>query len=274
VLYVLDGDLYFATATEAVRDLKSAGIVVVGIGYPDRPAFVAHVLKRRGPVSISYGDFPPSRVAHELERIYDFTLAASERELAAQGLQGAAWQKSSNVGGLDDFLETIETEVKPRVAALLPTNPADQALFGHSLGGLAVLHALFVEPNAYRTFIIASPSIWWNDKAVLADEPKFADAVGSGRASPRVLVTIGSDESTVPNPIPASWGVTRAALEARWRKIRMVDNARELTARLKALHGTSNYHVEDFAVFDKQAHTLSAWPALARGVSFAFPDAY
>jgi uncharacterized protein len=128
---------------------------------------------------------------------------------------------------------------------------------------------LFVEPNAFRTFIAGSPSIWWNNKAVLADEPKFAAAVNSGQASPRVLVTIGSTESTAPK-VPASWGVDPADLEALIHRARMVENGGELVARLKALHGSAGYVVADYAVFDKESHATSPWPGLVRGISFAF----
>jgi len=177
---------------------------------------------------------------------------------------------SKNVGGLDDFLKTIETELKPRIALLAPTDPANQAITGGSLGGLAVLHALFVEPNAFRSFIIASPSIWWNNRAVLADEANFAADVSAGRASPHVLLTIGSEESTPPKVIPSGWNIDHAALAAEYSKARMVENSRELAARLEAIHGSVGY-VFEYAVFDKQLHSLSAWPTLGRGIPFAFP---
>jgi pimeloyl-ACP methyl ester carboxylesterase len=204
---------------------------------------------------------------------YDLTLPASEEALANQVPIGSLKQNTENVGGLDEFLRTIETEVKPRVAALVPIDTTNQALFGHSLGGgLAVLHALFVEPNAFRTFIIASPSIWWNNRAVLGDEAKFAGDVSSGRASPRVLVTIGSEESTAPKVVPASWGINRDDLVESLRKSAMVENAAALVRRLKAFPGGPGYRVADFALFDKESHAISPWSALARGISFAFGD--
>jgi predicted alpha/beta superfamily hydrolase len=114
---------------------------------------------------------------------------------------------------------------------------------------------LFIEPNAFRTFIIASPPIYWDNKGVLAGKEKLAAAVNSGEASPRVLVTMGSEESTQPD-LPSDWA--------------MVENARDLVAWLKTLHGNSGYVVEEYAIFDKTSHAFSPWPALARGVSFAF----
>jgi predicted alpha/beta superfamily hydrolase len=269
VLYLLDSDFYFASATELVRGIGNVpNVVVVGIGYPIDAAFSHWVIARRGPVPGFLRNSPPSTIAAFLERTYDLTLPASDRALAAQALPGSPKQKSSNVGGLTDFLKIIEAEVKPRVASLVHVDLANQTLFGHSFGGLAALHALFIEPQAFRTFIIASPSIWWNDRAVLADEASFAAKVSAGRTSPRVLITVGSEERTPPN-FPASWGIDPTAGTAFYRMIRMFENTGELAERLKALHGSRDYKVED-AIFDKENHSVTAWAALARGVPFAF----
>jgi enterochelin esterase-like enzyme len=176
---------------------------------------------------------------------------------------------SKSVGGLDDFLKTIEIDVKPRVAKLVSIDPTNQAIFGHSLGGLAVLHALFVNPGGFRTFITASPSIWWNMSSVLLDEPRFSAAVQAGTVKPRVLLTIGSNESTAPTIIPPGWGMSAAELDTALQRARMVQNVAELAARLKALRGNEGY-VVDYAVFDQQDHGISPWPAIGRGIPFAF----
>jgi uncharacterized protein len=272
VLYVIDGDFFFASATEVVRGHANApeGVVVVGIGYPNDRSWVQSVFARRGPFSASFNDEPRPRAAQDLERAYDLTLPASDLDMAAQTLAGYPKQKSENVGGLDDFLKIIETEVKPRVTALAHIDSANQVLFGDSYGGLAALHALFVEPNAFRTFIIGSPSIWWNNKAVLADEARFAEAVSTGQASPRVIVTMGALESS-PLMFPAGWKMDPAAVETYLHMSRMVENGAELVTWLKSVHGGPGYVVADYVVFDKLGHAIAPWPALAWGINFAFP---
>jgi predicted alpha/beta superfamily hydrolase len=197
-------------------------------------------------------------------------LPATDRELDSQREISGPGLKSELVGHVDDYLKMIETEFKPRIAAMVHINPKNQALFGDSLRGLATLHALLVEPNAFRTFIIGSPSIWWNNKAVLADEPKFAMAVTSGKASPRVIVTMGSEESTPPNPVPASWKTTYAALAASLKNSRMVENGRDFVAWLKSVHGSPGYVVADYKPFEDLDHGAASWAALARGIPFAF----
>jgi len=257
VLYVLDGYWYFASAAEIVRAPERApGIVVVGIGYPDDATYAKNVLAQRGPISRALQNLPPIRSSPYFERMYDLSLPTSDQSLVAFAHQGFPKWQPKNFGGLDDFLKTIERDVKPRVAALVPVDPSNEVIWGHSFGGYAVLHALFVEPNAFRAFLIASPAIHWDEKKVLADQKGFATAVESGVASPRVLVTVGGMESTPPDDL--TW--------------RMVDNGRELVAWLKSLHGTDRYVVGDYAVFNGSNHVFAPWPALAHGVAFAFPN--
>jgi predicted alpha/beta superfamily hydrolase len=270
VLYVLDGNDYFASATEAVRVNGNApGVIVVGIGYPNDERFIKQVLDRHRPLPPQPGSEPSFQTARGIERQYDLRLPASEAVLAGQVLPGFPVMKPADVGGLDDFLKTIETEVKPRVAALAPVDPDQQVLFGHSLGGLAVIEALFSEPGAFRTFVAASPSIWWGESAVLAKEAAFSAEVASGAAHPRVLITVGAEEAQLPK-LPPSMAAALPQLQKLVAKARMVGNACDLAGRLKALHGAAPYEVADCAVFSDQGHNLSPWPALGRAVSFAF----
>lgn len=265
VVYVIDGYAFFGTVT----DIERESAVVVGIGYPEDLVYLKTVIARRGPLPSYFVGQSLRKSAQLLERNYDLTLPATDASLASETLSPFPALKSQNVGGLDNFLRIIEEEIKPRVQALVPINTANQVIFGHSHGGLAALHALFVEPNAFRTFIISSPSIWWDDRKVLDDEDAFAAAVAAGMASPRVFVSVGSEEE-VPNKSLSRWGVDPAAAAEFLRKVRMVGNARDLVDRLKAIRGGPGYEVDDVAVFDKEGHVEAAWSALARGLTFAF----
>lgn len=274
VLYVIDGYSYFASAVEAVRANHNApDVVVVGIGYPEDPAFIRRALARRSPLPSSLGKAPSSTTAFLLERFYDLTLPsdpANDDVLAVRGAMGLFVPGTKDVGGLTDFLETIEREVKPRIEALAEVDRTEQAIFGHSLGGLAVLHALFVEPNAFRTFIAASPSIWWNRKAVLANEAKFSAAVRGGAANPRVLITMGGEEDVATPELARQFGLEPTQFAEMVRNARMVENGRELTARLQGLPNKGDFQVEDYVVFPGQGHGISPWPALGRAIAFAF----
>jgi hypothetical protein len=276
VLYVLDGDFFFGTAADvalAVGDpSKTPMVVAIGHGLLDDMSVVARYAKRppgvTGPVGI--GDIGAANTAL---RFHDYTLpvAAEHRAPAWTGLT------PQDVGGVDAFLKVIETEVKPRVAALAPVNASNQALFGHSIGGLAVLRALFTEPGAFRTFIAASPSIWWDADAVLKDESAFAAAVRTGKAAPRVLITAGAEEPDSPNPpqafldsLPAPQKTELVAylkMADRWSG--MVAGARDLSGRLGKLAGGPAYKVQ-FVAFAGESHETTPFAALSRAVQFAF----
>lgn len=183
VLYMLDGDAYFGTYSFAARmrgmygELQPA--VVVGIGYPEAENDVKVVLLRRQ---------------------YDLTPTQIDPKEAAQA--GLSTDPAA-LGGADAFLQVIEREIKPRVAALLTVDSSRDILFGHSLGGLFALHTLFAHPESFRTYLVLSPSIWFGDRVVLRNEAAFAAAVKSGKTSPRVFVAVGGEEETAPaGPLP------------------------------------------------------------------------
>jgi predicted alpha/beta superfamily hydrolase len=276
VIYVLDGDFLFGLASDISLDIGNPNltpvVVAIGHGLLENMDVVARYAKRKP------GDTTPMGLADiggalNALRFHDLTLPVAPNHRAPDwtGLT------PDNVGGVDAFLKVIEMDIKPRVAATVPVNSADQAIFGHSIAGLAVLRALFTEPTAFRTFIVASPSIWWDADAVLADERKFAEAVQSGRASPRVLITVGADEPDSPNPpqsfiasLPpdkaASLGVY-VKMAGQWSG--MVSGARDLAARLGKLHGGVGYMVQ-FAAFDGESHASVQPAALNRGMHFGF----
>lgn len=247
VLYVLDGDGYFGTYSFAARmrgmygELQPA--IVVGIGYPEAEGNLKAMLDRRQ---------------------YDFTATQIDpKDAAKSGLL----PDPAAFGGADAFLQVIEREVKPRVASQLPVDSSREILFGHSLAGLFALHALFTSPGSFDTYLVLSPSIWYDQRAVLNDEAKFAAAVKSGKAAPRVFVAVGGEEETPPTgPLPLA--MTREQVKAAVTDAAMVRNAKDLGARLKALPGTAGYTAES-RVFEGETHVSVAWASVGPFLSFA-----
>jgi len=221
VLYVLDGNAAFPVAALLARNVAGRSEVtgqiaplVVGIGYPGDADF----------------DVPARR------RDYTPRLPAAEPSAAE--------------GGAAAFLGFIEDELKPLIAARHRIDPQRQALFGHSFGGLFVLHALFTRPEAFSTYLASSPSIWWWGGRLPALRPTPA----------RVQISVGALED---EPPPAHYPADMRALSMSRR---MVEPARELAARLRALDGGA-----DRVAFHELAgeNHGSAWlPALSRGMQF------
>jgi predicted alpha/beta superfamily hydrolase len=172
-----------------------------------------------------------------------------------------------NYGGSPEFLRFLTEELRPLIARRWSVDPANQTLYGYSLGGLFTLNALFSDPTAFSTYVAGSPSIWWNDRVVLEGVPVFAAQVEAGEASPRVLVTIGAfEQDGTRSPTPP--GMTRDEVRTLVESARMVDNARELGQRLAALKGRGAYEGR-FHLFDGEDHQSAMAASIGRALDFA-----
>ncbi|ONG50293.1 hypothetical protein BKE38_18660 [Pseudoroseomonas deserti] len=231
---VLDANAVMGLVVDTLRLLaflpREAGIrsaaVVAGIGY-----------RSEGPYDLA-------------RRSYDLT-PPPQRELPA-----AEGRPARRIGGADALLDFIEAVAKPLAARAAPVDATRQALLGHSLGGLCTLHALFTRPKAFSGYVAGSPSIWWQEGAILAEAGRFA-ARADRPAGRRLLLTVGGHEQAPAPWHDPAWGPRMAA-------IRMVDNAREMADRLRPLPGLE----VDFALLPGEGH-MSAFPqAVQRGLRF------
>lgn len=226
VLFLLDGNAAFPVGAFLARGFASRRevtghpqVLVVGIGYPGDADF----------------DVPA--------RLRDYTPRVSR-----SGKPGAE-------GEADRFLDFIERQVKPLVARLHPVDATRQALFGHSLGGLLVLHALASRPDRYSTFLASSPSLWWDRFSLPAQLPP-PPSPGADRAW--LQISVGALEDAPPaRPLPPELQVLLAERQ-------MVAPARELARRLQALPGwAARVRFHELADED---HGPVWLPALSRGL--------
>ncbi|MBU8540463.1 alpha/beta hydrolase [Falsiroseomonas tokyonensis] len=211
VMVLLDANAVMGIAVDALRVQAAyptgtgiAQAVLVGIGYPTEAPYDS--VRRSWDYSPPPGrSFPPHRPGGPEVR----------------------------TGGAEPFLEFIETELKPRIASLAPIDPARQAFFGHSFGGLCVLHALFTRPQAFADWIAISPSIYWEDAALLATERRFAALPAAARGTPRLAMAVGEYETRL---APFQIGRPDAARrQAALETGRHLAHAQEMAARLRPL---------------------------------------
>ncbi len=137
VLYLLDGDMTFPVASVAAHTFmvnkvakKNAPVMIVGIGYGREELLD---LKKR---ALDYT--PPTRDN----------------------------RADIDYGGADKFTLFISNDLLPFLAKQTKINIKEQAIFGHSFGGLFASYNLLGKSNLFKYAVISSPSLWWDDKRV------------------------------------------------------------------------------------------------------------
>ena len=212
VLYSFDGEDSFALLTDIARTLNGLA-----------------VRTGRSPVAVAAIAWPRGR-ASVARRVYDMTPPTARADgvhVMPERPNGQPWPK---LGGGDAFLALIEDELKPLVHSVLGESTGPQTLFGHSLGGLMVLHRLATDPGSFACYAASSPSIWVDDRQILADLDRLLarpPAASADAPVPGLRVTVGGAEE--------EFGLQDARageeVEARSRWIAsnaMVTNARAL----------------------------------------------
>lgn len=144
VIYMLDGNA-------AIDDLDKDKLLRLSQSSPQDAA----------PVLVFIGYQTPYRFDVNA-RAYDYTPPLL---LAATGANNAFQEDGRDRlnGGAESFYNVIEREIKPWVHQQLGTKPKQEAIWGHSYGGLFVLYTLFKHPESYQRYFSADPSLWWQD---------------------------------------------------------------------------------------------------------------
>lgn len=166
VLYVLDGNAMFAGFAEArrIQEYYDVGkTIVVGIGYPTDQAYDARRLNDYTPPLLD----PPPTIYRSLAKYRS--------------------------GGRAAFLDFLTGKLRTEIGQRYRINPERQALFGHSLGGLFGLYALYTQPQAFQSIVAASPSLEWNEQGVLREEREFTARLASGKVgrTSHLMVVVG-----------------------------------------------------------------------------------
>jgi predicted alpha/beta superfamily hydrolase len=253
VIYVLDGDAWFGAAVEVARIReysKLSPAVIVGVAYPDRKFFNT---KRR-----SYDFTPPGAVDDEMQ---------------SGGIE---------LGGAAQFLRFLNERLKPELRKKYALSADHEALFGHSLGGLFVLYAMYETPESFETFLAASPSMGFSDGIAIQGERDFES--NPVRTSVRLLVTAGEFESPKVSPelkedYRRYYGAHPELLDGQSAD-EAVDElfAPRPGAESRSMAGEACALVERlaasgvnarFALFAGEEHTAAAVSALNRGIPFA-----
>lgn len=117
---------------------------------------------------------------------------------------------------------------------------------GHSFTGLFGLRMLFDQPELFSKWLLASPSIWWDSRAILRWESDWADSHDDLNAT--VFVSVGGDEMA--------------------GEYAMADNVAELVSRLqeRSYAGLTLHH----KVLSGETHFSTIGPAISAGLRALF----
>lgn len=208
LLLAFDGEDTFALLVDIYRSIGGASLRA---GAP--PLAIA---------AISYGE----GAGGMNDRIRDLTPA-----IVAGGLpprpNGKPWPE---VGGGDRFLQMIESDVRPLLASALPLDPDRQTLFGHSLGGLMVLHRLVTQPSSFDCYVASSASLWAGDGRMVREVESLLDRPAEDGVAARLALSVGGAEEDLG---PWDHDVPGMDIAARRRWLQgnaMVRRARDLAA--------------------------------------------
>ena len=141
VLYVTDADYAFPIIRQLTRRMNLDGPVIedfilVGLSY-------------------SRGD------TGKVSRNRDYTPTSSGK---------------AGYGGGPAYQTYLKTQALPFIDARFRSDPKRRALLGHSYGSLLGAQILFTEPGLFRTYILGSPSFWFDGGHMMKMEADFARA--------------------------------------------------------------------------------------------------
>jgi predicted alpha/beta superfamily hydrolase len=169
----VDYQLYVRTpATYAANPDKRYPVIVTldaDYSFPICASHLEHLADRMAQapeailVSVAYPNDYPDRDRYRASRTRDYTPL-----FFPTGGYGPEFQKAS--GGGPKFLRMLLEEALPLVDAAWRTQPGERTLVGHSYGGLFAAWVLQQHPDAFNRYLMVSPSLWYADKWMFAQE--------------------------------------------------------------------------------------------------------
>lgn len=139
-------------------------------------------------------------------RAYDYTPPLYARP--AKAFQEKGRERLN--GGAAHFYELIEKQIKPWVYDQLGDIPEQEAIWGHSYGGLFVLYNLFKHPEAYQQYFSADPSLWWQNGEMInywqayqnLPKAQLADITNNKHKQIRLTFSHSPEQTTMPVVAP------------------------------------------------------------------------
>lgn len=97
-------------------------------------------------------------------------------------------------GHSSQFIEFLEKEVIPFVQKKYPIQ-TQGTIVGQSLGGLLATEILLTKPQLFSTYIIVSPSLWWDNESLLIKAPELLKTHTFNKT--HVIVSVGKEHEVM-----------------------------------------------------------------------------
>ncbi|MCS4533423.1 alpha/beta hydrolase [Neisseria montereyensis] len=239
VLYVLDGDALFPVAAMAAEGMvmramenNTVPMLIVGIGYPN------------------------GKLLNVAARAEDYTPPS-------ENYQNTGDRRNKKFGGAERFYQFLQDELKTDIAKRFHVNQDWQSLFGHSYGGLFGLYTLFNHPNSFQNYLVASPSIWWNQQRIWQDWPKFLKNINQVKQTVGVRLTVGEYEEKIAPHL--------AQNQERQNILTRRGMIRETLLLERRLSELPEKKVDtEVRIYDAETHATSVLPALLDGLKWLY----
>lgn len=154
---------------------------------------------------------------------------------------------AADMGNAATYLDFLTKTLVPMLQSEHGVATGERWLVGHSFSGLFGLRTLFTQPDAFGAYLLASPSIWWDDRAILEVESKWAG--DNDDLAARVFLSAGFDE---------------LASRADGDEFRMRGNVEDLVAQL-ADRGYPGLAI-DHKIFADESHNSTIGAAISAGL--------
>ncbi|MBX2832080.1 MAG: prolyl oligopeptidase family serine peptidase [Rhodospirillales bacterium] len=198
------------------------------------------------------------------QRTFDFTPPADQYDVPERP-NLKPWPK---LGGGDAYLQAVIAEFKPMIAEIYAVDQTRETLFGHSLGGMMVLHALATHPDAFDAYVAASPSIWFNKPERMAEMRDFLARSDFSQTAPiPLMLSVGGEEAKLDDWEMLMPPDARERRKAWKHSNDMVNNAREMASMITE-KGMSRIDLS-FAIFDGEDHHTAKPITINRAIRFA-----
>ncbi len=114
------------------------------------------------------------------QNIEDFVIvglsyAKGDTPTASRNLDYTPTENRKGYGGGAQYAEYLQQQVVPFVLKHYQVDPNRKLFVGHSYGGLLGTQILLTKPETFDTYILSSPSLWFDKKYMFSLEQQYTD---------------------------------------------------------------------------------------------------